>query len=562
MPIRSHQLGRRACGIILCLGLLSNAMAQTRPDTGTVIRETAPPVPGTLTPRLPMPVLPKPPAPRVATPPARFVLKSVVVSGNTVFKGAVLHPYALDWFGREITLADLEQIAQRVTDHYRRAGYFLAQVVIPPQGIRNGSVEILVVEGSLGRVRVERDPGTPVPERLTDRMLERLPRNQPLTTQALEHAMLLLADLPGLNVQSALEQGEKPGTTDLVITLQSSRRWDLSLDVDNHGSRSVGEYRFGVLGRIRSPLALGDNLDLRLLRSSGADLTFGRLGYELPVNAHGTRAGIALSRIQYELGRDFAALDATGTANILDATVTHPLIRGRAENLFAKAGWMEKRLEDRLGSLDSTANKRSRVMNAGLTYEVRDTYLGGGYNSASVSGSLGELKILSSEDLATDQSATGHRTHGSFAKLNYQFSRLQWISADSTLHLGLAGQATNKNLDSSEKLAMGGPAGVRAYPSSEGIIDDGQVANIEYRYSFTHAFTGSAFYDLAHGRVNYEALPNEENERSLRGYGLGVRWTEGGFSIRASLAWRDSPAARSESGDRNPRLFAQMIKAF
>jgi len=547
------------CAIGAGMGI---AQAQVRPDAGTVLRDSqrapAASKPGaTVLPRMPT----TSPLQSVA-PGAKFTMRSLIISGNTVYKGRDLYPYAQPLLGREVGLEDLQEVAGRITDHYRRGGYFLAQVVIPPQGVRNGAVELQVIEGRIGVVRIDRSADTPVPEALVQGLIGRIPKDRPLTTAALEHGLLLASDVPGMTVQSALQQGEVPGTSDLMVDVAPSRRWDLSFDADNHGSRSTGEYRVGVLARFRSPLELGDNVDLRLLQSSGAGLAYGRFGYELPVNYAGTRAGIGLSRVQYALGGEFAALDATGEATVVDVAVTHPIVRGRFENLIGRIGYAHKRLEDHLAGGQSIAFKESRVTSAGLTWEVRDGFLGGGFNSVAAHAYWGDLAIASEAERVADAAPGGRGAQGPFSKFGWQAARLQGLTTDTTLFLGVSGQHAGKNLDSSERMALGGPGGVRAYPASEGIVDEGLVANVEYRYSLLAGFTASAFYDYGRGRVQQRPPADEPNHLLLRGYGLGMQWAGSGFNVRSTVAWRATDAARSESNDRNPRLYVQVVKAF
>jgi hypothetical protein len=54
-----------------------------------------------------------------------------------------------------------------------------------------------------------------------------------------------------------------------------------------------------------------------------------------------------------------------------------------------------------------------------------------------------------------------------------------------------------------------------------------------------------------------------QNVLTRRGYGLGLSWIRpGSFSVRASLAWRETQAATSDPHDRNPLLFVQAVKTF
>lgn len=508
--------------------------------------------------------LPKPIAPDAARGEevASFVLRGVSFSGNTVYSGDDLTHVGRAPVGQSVRLSELEAIAQRVTEHYRKAGYVLAHALVPSQAIRDGMVELAVIEGRIKEVRVEIAPGTPVPEDLIKSMLARVPVGQPLRQRQLESALLLASDVPGVTVQSSLEQGEEAGTTNLLVEVGPSRRWDLSLDADNHGTKAIGEYRVGMLARIRSALQLGDSVDVRLMQSSGGRLDSGRLGFETPLGAYGTRAGLSLSRVHYALGADFAQLGATGVAVVADASVTHPFVRLRNENLIGRVGFASKRLTDHLNAVGSRRQRDIRSGSIGLNYERRDDLLAGGYSSIGLTGSFGTLAFDAAADRDADQGPGGRNTAGQFARLIWQASRLQGLTARTSAFVGFAGQAASKNLDSSEKMTLGGPAAVRAYSPSEAVVDEGYVLNAEYRLLAVPDVTVSGFYDYGRGSYNHSPGPGEANSVSLGGVGLGLYWSgPWGVTLRSSLAWRTSGPGRVDN-DRIPRLYAQIIKAF
>lgn len=563
-PTRARRRGA-ALAVVLAnaLAVPQVALAQSVPSAGGVLRETAPPPPPTIPPSpdvAPAPPAPQPPAKAAPGGPA-VKLTAIRFSGNTVFSSEELQSLVAERIGQSNTLADLEALAMRVTEKYRNAGYMLAQAIVPVQDVTSGEVEISVVEGALGKVRFEIDPAAPVRPPVIERIASRLKPGQPLHSRTLERVMLLLSDLPGIAPQAALEPGEASGTTDLIVVIAPLRRWEFSVDADNHGSRSTGEVRVGVLGRINSPLRLGDNLDARVQLGSGGGLTYGRLGYELPVGGEGTRIGAAYSRLDYELGKDFAYLDASGQADVFELALTHPLIRARSRNLFGKVGWQEKWLDDRKGRFGRDDGKRIRSLNFGLAYEQRDRWFGGGYTSASLTAFLGDLAFDSQSQRTEDEA--GRRTEGHFEHWNYSVSRLNALAGKMNLFFGITGQFTDKNLDSAEKVALGGPRAVRAYAPSEATVDEGHVANLELRYSLLPEVSLHGFYDWGWGRFNRRPSANDgKNDVSLRGYGLGAFWGgANGFALRTSVAWRATERGSADA-DRVPRLYVQLTKSF
>ena len=540
--------------------------AQTVPSAGSVLRETAPPAPRPATQVMPS-IMPSPAsAPVVAIDKASavtFVLRQIEFSGNTAFDTATLNGLVASQVGQRVSFADLEALAARVTAHYRDAGYVLAQVVLPAQDVAGGTVAMSVIEGKLGEIRIESEGNLPVAESVVRKILAPLKPGMPLQRAQLERSMLLLTDLPGISPQSSLESGTEPGTFDLIVDIKPGKRINYSVDADNYGSRATRETRVGAFMRINSPFGVGDNLDLRVLSSTGNGLAFGRIGYERPIGYNGLRAGAAYSHLQYELVKELAALGATGQARVSEVSLSMPLMRSRLDNFFGRLSFEHKGLEDDLSAVSQSSSKNINSLGAGFVYETRDTAGRGGYTNCGITMYFGNLSLGSSEERLLDQAPGGLRTAGNSTRLVYQMSRLQGVTPRTSIFLAAAGQWANSNLDSAEKISAGGSRAVRAFSSSSGLGDEVHVVNAEYRWAFRPEASASLFYDAGWvSAINHNPVAGVDNSYLLRGAGTGLTWnTRGGLSLRASLAWRVG-AKRADENERQPRLFVQAMQTF
>ena len=540
--------------------------APTVPNAGSALRESAMPVPAAPRPVMP-PLLNTPAeAPVLAMDKAggvTFVLRRVEFAGNTVFDSATLTALVADQLGQRVSFADLEALAARVTARYREAGYVLAQVVLPAQDVAGGAVAMSVIEGKLGAIRIESEGALPVSEAVVRKILGPLQPGMPLQRRQLERSMLLLTDLPGIAPQSSLESGTEAGTFDLVVDLKAAKRINFSIDADNYGSRATRETRVGAFMRVNSPSGVGDNLDFRLLSSTGRGLAFGRIGYERPLGSNGLRAGVAYSHLQYELIKELAALGATGRANVSEASLSMPLMRSRLDNFFGRLSFEHKALTDDLSAVGQSSRKNINSLGAGFVYEARDATSPGGYNNFGITMYFGNLTLGSPDERSADQAAGGLHTSGRSTRLVYQMSRLQAVTAKTSILLAAAGQWANSNLDSAEKISAGGSRAVRAFASSSGLGDEVHVVNAEYRWAFRPEASASLFYDAGWvSAVNRDPAPGVENSYLLRGAGLGLTWnTAKGLSLRSSLAWRVGEKRAGER-ERQPRLYVQAMQTF
>lgn len=554
--------------LTVALVVPGSAWAQQVPDAGRILKETRPEPPPR--PAAPPPtVRPLPPEPTPAPAPqesaVKFELKGVRFVGNTVVSTEELNAIAAGKIGQEVTFRDLQEITAGVTQRYRSAGYFLGQAVVPAQEIKDGIVEISVIEGRLGKIRIERAEGAPISEERVRSFLTGLPLGAPLTEDALARSMLLLSDLPGITVQSSLAEGEEPGTADLIVEIGLGRRLGFEVDVDNYGIKSAGQVRIGATARVASPFGIGDNLDLRVMLAEANRTNFIRLGYELPVGGAGTRFGVGFANLNYDLGQPFAPLGAEGYARVLNASLFHPFARTRNATfigtLSAQAMW----LEDRYTALDNFSNKRFLPnASATLTLDRRDNFLGGGYLNANALVTLGRVDFESDDGQRLDQAPGGRDTAGTFTKLAVSLSRLQTLWERLNLYLGVVGQIPSKNLDNAERISLGGPRAVRAYSTGALIADEGAIATAELRYSILPELTVSAFYDAGWARINKNPIPSvPDNSQQLRGYGIGLFWGRAGnFLIQGSVAWRDTPPALGDPTASRTQVYVQGVKYF
>ena len=513
------------------------------------------PVPPLNPPPVPPPVVPASPigAPSAAPSGVSFQLRGVRFVGATAFSDSELQAIAAPLVGRQVTMSDLESVAQHVTERYRDAGYLLAQAVIPVQEVAQGVVEISVLEGRLGRISIELDPATRITESRVRAFAARLPAGQPLREDTLTRVMLLISDLPGVRAEAALDAGEAAGTTDLTVTVTPRRAWELDFDADNYGLKSTSLYRIGLTGRWNSPLDAGDNLDYRLQIGVDGRLAFGRIAYEHPIGADGLRASIAGSTLDYALVDHFVSLDANGRATVLEFALTYPLIRSRAQNLFSKVMLQRMWLDETYQAVGLELNKTITGLGAALNYEGSDFVLGGGYTGAGLTMYFGNLSL----DSAT-RAADARNTAGGFTLVSYNLSRLQTLVSNTQLFAGITGQLTDRNLDPVEKIALGGPQAVRAYAPAAIIADEGAVAHAELRFSPTPELSLQGFYDWGWGRRNKQPNPTFDVDNIVRlgGYGLGLYWGREGLTVRASVAWPTNDLPGNEQ--RVPQVYVQV----
>ena len=552
------------------------ASAQQRPDAGSIIEQQQ------QRERLPIPapepqVLPRaePVRPAMpASPELHVTVTAFRVSGNTAISEAELLAAVQGSVGKDLDFDGLNEAATRVQRLYRERGYFLAVAYLPQQQIQNGVVDIAVLEGRLGKVALEMPPQARLRESLPRGIIDTYLKQGALITETgLERPLLLINDLAGVGVTSALGPSEGTvGAADLKVKLtEDAHRVNGYVDFDNGCNRYTGEFRLGANLNVNNLAGYGDLFSVRAFVSNEHQ-DFGRFAYVVPVGYYGTRVGFAYTMFDYKLAKDFAPLEAHGKGEVSTVYALHPFLRTRNANFVVQAAFETKYLKDYIDTTASFEDRKIYSGKLGAIGDFRDGLLGGGLNSYSLTYTDGKLHLGPAGVLTADQNATtGLKTDGGFSKTNADYRRLQRISNDTNLLFSFSSQAASKNLASAEKFSLGGPNGVRAYPVGEATADSGYLVSAELRYIVPKFkvmkgdATVSAFYDAGSVKTDEHPLAtNTANLRNLSGYGLGLSLgKEGDFLVKTSAAWRaEKEPPLSDGAKRIPRVWVQAIKWF
>ncbi|CAM3798919.1 ShlB/FhaC/HecB family hemolysin secretion/activation protein [Polaromonas hydrogenivorans] len=492
----------------------------------------------------------------------KIVVNSLRVSGARTYPEAEL--VALTGFrpGSELSLADLRGMAAKITERYRSSGYFVAQAYLPAQEIKDGAVTIAVVEGQYGKVAVRNQ--SHLSDDLVYGQLEGINAGDTVAIAPLESRLLLLSDIPGVNITSTLTPGASLGASDLIVDVVPGQRVTGSIDADNAGNRYTGEYRLGATVNLNNAAGRGDVASLRVL-TSGSGLNYARASYQMQFGK--ATAGLAYSWLGYELGREFASLNANGTAKIASIYGSYPLIRSRDTNLYAGLAFDHKTFEDRVDATRAVTDKKAQALMASLRGDHRDSLGGGGLSSYTLTGTAGHIDIQTPSMRAFD--AATAQSNGHYTKLGFSAMRLQSVTDTVSLYAGINGQVASKNLDVSEKMELGGINGVRAYPEGEAYADQGYVLTLEARMRLPtpDQFPGQmqlvGFVDTGSVSFNKNPWAAGDNHRSLSGAGIGLNWSAyNNFVVKASYARKLGSASATSAPDKSGRFWIQAVKYF
>ncbi len=519
------------------LGAGATATAQVPPDAGALRQQ----IERNLQPELPKKSTqdvqaPPPPLQKLGT--ATVTVAQFRIVGATLVDEATLQRAVEPYRNRPLSFQELQRAALAVQEAYRQAGW-IARAYLPRQEIDGASVTIQVIEARFGGVRNGGAAATHVGmDRIQAFVDAAQPTGAPLNADALDRALLLIDDLPGVSATGNLAAGAHDNETVVVIKLEDEPWVAGNVGLDNTGAHSTGAWEATANLVVNSPFRIGDSASVDLIHADGSD--YARLAFGMPLGSNGWRAGISASSLDYRLvTADFAALQAHGDSTTFGADSSYPLIRSRFKNLFVTVNVDDKQYDNKANGT-TTSKYRVDSLTAGLNGNLFDDLGGGGSSAANLSIEQGHLDLGGSPSAATDAATV--RAAGSFTKLRYGISRQQQLTETWSVYGALSGQQASKNLDSSEKFYLGGNAGVRAYPTSEAGGSQGQLVNLELRAHLPAGFSATGFVDYGHVTVNNDNDFHGAaaiNSYSLKGAGVSVGWfSNHGPDVKATFARR------------------------
>jgi hemolysin activation/secretion protein len=473
-------------------------------------------------------------------------IKSFEFKGNDNVTTEELEGLTRKYVGQELSTDDIQELTTILNAYYRTKGW-LSDITLPDQDVTDGVIRFSIVEAKFGGVSMalgEQETGFYVKPNIVKGIIDsHLGADKALNLKQLDRALLIANDLPGVAVNGVLQAGKKSRETDVAITIKNKPRFAAVVSSDNYGAHSTGRARALLDVTYSSPFRIGDKANLSLLKSEGVD--YGRIAYNAPFGNKGLTLGANASFLQYEVvSSQFNSTQSRGYTKSVGLEGRYPVIRTKQTNLYATTNLDHRNFKNK--SIEPTVKYDINTFALGFMGDHFDQWiLNGAQNNAS-------LQLVRGNNLRniTDGS------QGNFTKLNWAYSRNQFLIPNYTFNLRTSGQFADKNLDSAQKFYIGGAAGVRAYPTSEGSGSTGYLASLELKRDLPMNFAVTGFYDLGHvkqSKENHNATLGP-NSLTYKGFGAQLSWQgpyQSSFSGIIARRIGDNPNPTSTGDDQD-----------
>ncbi|NEU82645.1 ShlB/FhaC/HecB family hemolysin secretion/activation protein [Nostoc sp. UIC 10630] len=464
--------------------------------------------------------------------PQRIRVRKIQVVDSTVFNETDFNPVVKPFEERDLTLEEIRQAADAITQLYLNKGYINSRAVpdIQQPSTADGVVVIRVIEGRLTEIEIE---GTRRLNPSYVRSRIQLGAGTPLNTSKLEDQLKLLRlDPLFTNVEARLRPTGKVGQSVLIVRVEEANPLTGSLGVDNYSPPSIGAERLGIELRDRNLTGMGDELAGSYYHTlSGGSDAFD-FSYQVPVNAMNGKVQIRAAFNRNEITEPpFDALGIRANQDLYEINYRQPLMRSPREEFALSLGFTYQdgqtfilnNLAQPFGiGPDANGVSRTSVIKFGQDYIKREPQ-GAWFLRSQFNFGIDVLDATINNDPIPD---------GRFFSWLGQIQRVQQLSADHLLIIQADLQLTPDSLLPSQQFVIGGGQSVRGYRQNIRSGDNGFRVAIEDRFTVQRNESGLSTIQLAPfldmGSVwNQSNNPNLlPNQTFLVGAGLGLLWNQ------------------------------------
>jgi len=201
-----------------------------------------------------------PAAPQTPNDTRCFTIQRIELQGANALSEADRRALTAPYQGKCLGVSQLNGLLKAITDHYLNKGWVTTRAYLPQQDLSAGRLKVLVVEGTLEKLRSDAASG------LSERELALTfpgKEGQPLDLREIEQMVDQLNRLPSNNVRMELSPGQNVGGSDVLVRNEADKPWRAHLSRNNDGLRSTGEQQWNAGLDWDNPLGLADQFSVR-----------------------------------------------------------------------------------------------------------------------------------------------------------------------------------------------------------------------------------------------------------------------------------------------------------
>ena len=397
----------------------------------------------------------------------KFLIKGFNVSESEILKLEEIEPLLTEYQGKEVYLKEVLELLDDITQLYHDKGFYTARAVLPPQKIKDGIVDILLVEATVGEINLKNNIHLS-----SDYITPRIDANQGelVDPKKLENSLIRFNRLNEALLFIEMSSGKDFGKTDLNVRVVEPDQYKASTFFDNKADQTSGEWRAGAVAQIATLFGRSDPLSLSASVTEGTRSVFA--GYNTPVANTDLRIHTDLSASTSKVvGGPLAPLRISGDSQKAKLHFSYPIYLSKTLLLQIDPALDYSNSNTEIVGLDIN----NRVLKA--TFGLKADYL----SEKSIVSIESRYHRIQHKNKTIIASTTNYLDEVSIDIFAYhRFNPSLWGTIRSD-----AQWSFNHVLPPSEQFILGGSNRVRAYDADRFSGDDGYIISLDLNYNFS-----------------------------------------------------------------------------
>ena len=477
-----------------------------------------------------------------APPKFTFMVNKFGVEGDSTLSEEELADYFKPLEQKSYDLQSLQQVGKVLETKIRHSGYAFYRVILPPQSLNAGEVTLKMVSFGVENINIHGNYYFSKEGVMTS--LPELKKNESPNTKALAQSVKVANKHPSKKIKLTFKESDEQDSVNANIkVIEPERPYEFSLNFNNTGSDSAGEYRLTGGAQYSNLWGLDHVINASYTLPPDHADTIKQYGatYALPVYALGGWLNMYYASSSANNGVVASDLNITGAGKMMGI---------HYQQFLPKWGQYEHSVDVGLDSrhfLSSTQNikiasKQCEAVSelpalAGVPKPVCDNEINvrstpfsitykAEYPFEQISSSY-FVQWATNVGLWSDNADTFYDKSRKYATSTFNIVRYgtnfftkfgEW-----SLSTGLSGQHSDSPLIAGEQLGIGGSFDVRGYEQRETGADSGQIVKVELTSPAWENINAFVFYDCGHG-TREKSLEGETKSWTLSGAGVGAKW--------------------------------------
>ena len=455
----------------------------------------------------------------------KFMLKKVILTGTESFPAEEFAHIISKYEGKEVSLEDPNILAKEIEREYLRRG-IIAACFLPPQDVKEGEVTLRVVEAKMGKLEIRQDGKFFNKNRLKDYWTVR--PGEVLSYNEMSRSVQLMNKNPDRDVNATLHAGEKPGTTDVILTSKTFFPIHGFVTYDREGNVSTGRDRTGLGIKDNNFLFVDDTLLAGY--TVGKDFNGIYAYHSVPITNIGTSIMYGFSRSTSAPKKEFTPFVIRSLSENYSAYV-HQDLYNKAEYVGELSFGMD--FNDKVTHASGSVTNKDRLRIFRIKPMLIHRFPGAiTYITPQFSQGLNIFGARSKNQFSS------RGADSTFSKFNLSIQHKRALPLDLQASWNLKAQFASEKLTPQEEFSIGGIDSVRGYPSGDYQADNAVVSNFELlipsffipenwkipydSQPLKDAVTGVLFCDYGYG-MRRAPVQSEEEDVNDVGIGAGVR---------------------------------------